>query len=150
LALAGDSCTILIIDDEPSIGRMVSYVLEELGCELVIAHDAESGLKLVESKEPHLVICDVRLPGMDGVEFAMLMKQNRPSVPVLLMSAYGMPAQHVGDGFIKKPFDNDELLRAVRRHLEQSPRMGAGPVYGSAWPLEIIFGDSGPESPLSE
>jgi CheY-like chemotaxis protein len=129
---------------------MVSYVLAELGCELLIAYDAETGLKMVESRDPHIVICDVRLPGMDGVEFATVMKESRPSTPVVLVSAYGPPAQHAGDAFLAKPFDNDQLLETVRSHLDSRPGGKGAVTYGGSWPLEITFGDTAPESWVSE
>jgi CheY-like chemotaxis protein len=127
---------------------MVSYVLAELGCELVLAYDAETGLKMVDNKNPQLVICDVRLPGMDGVEFATIVKEQRPQLPVLLISAYGPPPQHAGDGFLSKPFDNDQLLATVRRHLQATAQGPGHLTYGGAWPFETTFGM--PESWLSE
>jgi CheY-like chemotaxis protein len=136
--------TVLIVDDEPSIGRMVSHVLADLGVELLIAYDAESALQIVKASQPNLVICDVRLPGMDGVEFASIVKRERPRIPVLLISAYGLPVTNPGDGFLAKPFDNDVLLALVQRHLNRGPEDRSGFHYGGTWPLEITF-----DSPLS-
>lgn len=104
----------LVVDDEPAILRLVAMVLAELGFETLTARDAETAAELLKSSKPDLVVTDVRLPGMDGVELARWIKSSKrlKKTPVLLMSAYSEPPQHEGDGFIAKPFDISELEEA--------------------------------------
>src|SRR5437867_2039857 len=111
----------LIVDDEPAILRLVSIVLRDLGCETVVAPNAEAALELLQDVSPDLMIADVRLPGVDGVELTRAVKANEnfSSMPVLLMSAYGEPRGHSGDDFLAKPFDIDTLTDFVAPYIEQ-------------------------------
>lgn len=112
----------LIVDDEPAILRLVSIVLQDLGCETVAAPNAEAALEVLRDVSPDLMISDVRLPGADGVELTRTVKANDnfSSMPVLLMSAYGEPRGHAGDDFIAKPFDIDTLTDFVTPYIEQA------------------------------
>jgi two-component system alkaline phosphatase synthesis response regulator PhoP len=113
--------TCLVVDDEPAILRLVAVVLRDLGCDTLVAPDAEAALNLVENEHPDVVISDVKLPGMDGVELARRIKSNgEKGTPVLLMSAFGEPRNHLGDGFLAKPFDIDGLVDFVSPYVEPS------------------------------
>ncbi len=107
------SCTILVVDDEPPILRMLGRVLSGAGYELVTATDAEEALELVDEKRPDIVISDIRLPRMSGIELTSEIRKRLPGVRVLLISAYQEPAGHDADAFIAKPFDNDYLIERV-------------------------------------
>ena len=108
-----NSCTVLVVDDEPPILRMLGRVLSGAGCDLVTASDAEQALQLVEDRRPHVVISDIRLPRMSGIELTSEIRKRLPQARVLLISAYQEPAYHDADAFIAKPFDNEELLERV-------------------------------------
>jgi CheY-like chemotaxis protein len=110
--------TVLVVDDEPTILRMIGRILADLPCQIVTAYDAESAVELIDAGSPDLVITDIKLPGMDGLELAKSIKARNPALPVLLVSAYGEPRAHEGDAFIAKPFDNDHLVAVVKRCLE--------------------------------
>src|SRR6266542_3332670 len=114
----GSLATCLVIDDEPAILRLVALVLEDLGCEALIARDAESALKVIEKQELDFVISDVKLPGMDGLELARRIKSEEKKKPVLLMSAFSEPRNHPADGFLAKPFDIDGLVDFVSPYLD--------------------------------
>jgi DNA-binding NtrC family response regulator len=106
--------TILVVDDETVILRMVLAIIDDLGfAETYTATDAETALELYEERRPSVVLTDVKLPGMDGVELARLIKAEDPHSSVLLMSAHGEPDSHPGDGFLPKPFDVDQLNSLV-------------------------------------
>lgn len=108
------SARCLVVDDEPAILRLVAVVLRDLGCHTLTAGDAESALLIIESDHPDVVVSDIKLPGMDGVELARRIKsESNSGTPVLLMSAFGEPPNHKGDGFLAKPFDIDELIDLV-------------------------------------
>ncbi len=115
----GNLGTCLVIDDEPAILRLVAVILRDLGCEALTAPDAESALEVIQRQDPDLVISDVKLPGMDGVELAHRIKSDErlDKKPVLLMSAFGEPRKHEGDAFLAKPFDIDGLIDFVSPFL---------------------------------
>ena len=71
------SARCLVVDDEPAILRLVAIVLRDLGCQAVTASDAESALTIIENDHPNVVISDVKLPGMDGVELARRIEVKR-------------------------------------------------------------------------
>ncbi|HLA82794.1 MAG TPA: response regulator [Thermoleophilia bacterium] len=106
--------TCLVVDDEPTILRLVVLVLQDLGYETLAAPDAETAAGILAFRRPDLIITDVRLPGTDGVELTRHIKAAPPlqSTPVLLISAYEPPS-HAGDGFLPKPFDIDGLTDFV-------------------------------------
>jgi two-component system, OmpR family, phosphate regulon response regulator PhoB len=110
----------LVVDDEPAILRLVAMVLRGLGFETLTAPDAETASRLLKSSKPDLIVTDVRLPGISGIELAKRVKASKrlARIPVLLMSAFGEPPAHEGDGFIAKPFDLDDLEETFNRYLD--------------------------------
>lgn len=118
--------SVLLVDDEPAILRMVSLVLRGAGVETFTASDAEDALDLLRQRGFGLIVADVRLPGMDGVELTRIVKSDEDisSIPVLLMSAYGEPRDHDGDGFLAKPFDIEDLTESVLALLNEGQRHG--------------------------
>jgi DNA-binding response OmpR family regulator len=112
----------LIVEDEPAILRVVAAAVSSVGFHALTAQDAETGLDLLNDSRPEIILVDVRLPGMDGVEFTRRVKERRDlaSTPVLLMSAYSEPRPHPGDAFIAKPFDIDQLTDLVLLYAPNS------------------------------
>ena len=118
---ADRGATCLVVDDEPAMLRLISILLEDMGCQTMLAPNAEAALEILGETAPDLMIADVRLPGVDGVELTRAVKANEnfSSMPVLLMSAYGEPRGHSGDDFLAKPFDIDTLTDFVAPYIEQ-------------------------------
>ncbi len=110
----------LVVEDEPAILRLVSVILEDLGFTTVTATDGETGLQLARGSHPDIIITDVRLPGLDGVELCRAVKSSAETsqTPVLLMSAYGEPSTHPGDGFLAKPFDVECFVNLVESYVK--------------------------------
>ncbi len=115
---------ILIVDDEESIHLLYREELEEEGYQVISAMSGEEGLKLFQEANPDLVILDINMPGMDGIEVLRQMKQMKPDVPVILSSAYPEYKQDLAswasDDYIVKSFNLDELKNSVRRHLSRN------------------------------
>ena len=80
---------ILVVEDEPDILELVSYNLKQAGYEVLEAEDGETGLKLAEEKAPIIIVLDLMLPGLDGLEVCRLFKKKATTqnVPVLMLTA---------------------------------------------------------------
>jgi DNA-binding NtrC family response regulator len=115
---------ILIVDDEPSMTWALAEGLSEDGFTTDTFRSAEDAWVWLQSGRSDLVISDLRLPGMSGIEFARKLQRGRHAQPVILVTAYGTPEgmedlklAGVADCF-PKPFPIDTLRRSVRRALE--------------------------------
>ena len=115
---------ILVVDDEESIHLLYKEELEEEVYEVHSAMSGEEALKAFDALEPDLVILDINMPGMDGIEVLRQMKQKKPRVPVVLSSAYPEYKQDLAswasDDYIVKSFNLDDLKSSVRRNLAKS------------------------------
>ena len=116
--------TLLVVDDEPQILRAVAGVLQDEGFEVLTALDGETALKMVAAEAPDLVLLDIALPGLDGLEALTELKRQHPLLPVIMVSAYGsvenaVKATRLGAfDFIEKPPNADKILLSVRNALE--------------------------------
>lgn len=114
---------ILVVDDDDSIRELEVMALAPLGVRILSATTAEQALKIVEHRSVAIVVCDLRMPGMDGLAFLCRMRDAHPNVRVVLLSGYGnmeivIQAMRLGAAdFITKPFDLQELRAIVDRHL---------------------------------
>lgn len=113
--------TILIADDESPIVALLRDLLEEEGHTVLAAHNGREALALARVEHPDLVLSDVMMPLMDGVQLARLLREEAITreVVVILMSAAPPPAlAAVGAAaFLAKPFDLDEVNRLIARHV---------------------------------
>ena len=115
---------ILIVDDDESIRRMLTAVLGREGFQTVSACDGESGLELFRSHAPDIVLMDVRMPGISGIEAMSAMLELRPGAAVILMTAYAdldTAVQAIKNGvfdFVIKPFDLAEIRLLVNRAFQ--------------------------------
>lgn len=109
---------VLVVDDEALLRRAMRRGLEQRGFHVEEAEDAEQALALMKQQAPALLLSDIRMPGMDGVELARLARQSYPKLPILLISGYAdgaarevVPGMEVG--FLSKPFSLARLGEAV-------------------------------------
>ena len=121
------SRTILVIDDEKDMLLLLKRSLEpDLQCSVSIADSAEAALRLFREKHFDLVLADIKMPGMDGLEFLELIKKDSSDQTVLMMTAFGsidtaVDAMKRGAyDFITKPFDHDALLLRLEKALERN------------------------------
>ena len=116
--------TILIIDDDDQLRISFEKLLKEEGYTIQCAASGELGLELVKKKAPDLVILDMRLPGMNGLEVFQAIHKMEPKLPVIIMTAYGttetaIKATKLGAfDYILKPFDIPDMLTFIRQALE--------------------------------
>lgn len=117
--------TILIVDDERPLCDLLKMALEEKGYDIQIAHDAEPALAILKATSVDLVLSDIRMPGMNGMELLKSIKEIDITIPVILMTAYGTiesAVQAMRDGayhYLLKPFDKlDTLEMTVAQALQ--------------------------------
>jgi two-component system NtrC family response regulator len=116
--------TILIVDDEKNYLVVLEALLSPEGYEIVTADNAPSALRLIEGSDLDLVLTDMKMPGMSGMELVEECKKIKPAVPVIMMTAYGTielaveaMKKHAFD-YITKPFQNEELKVTIRKALD--------------------------------
>src|ERR1700692_3096892 len=118
--------TILIIDDEPHLPYQLARFLKKQGYEVYTAPDGEAGLLEFPKNRIDLLLLDVRLPKMSGLEVLSEIRKNDQSLPVIMLTAYGdvqtaVAAMKMGAlDYLIKGFDLEELLLSVQRGLETS------------------------------
>jgi DNA-binding response OmpR family regulator len=125
---------ILLIDDDKLLRRSLAFNLQQSGFTAITAADAEAGIDLVKQHRPDLVILDIGLPGMDGLD-AMKILRDQMELPVILLTARRRGVDEIvglelgADDYITKPFDYDVLLahiKAVLRRTIGAKEAGAG------------------------
>ncbi len=125
---------VLVADDEPRITKLVALTLHDEGFRVVTANSGEEALRRAEEVRPDIVLLDIVMPDLDGIEVMRQLREWRP-VPVILLTAKGSTADKAkgldlgADDYVAKPFHPDELaarVRAVLRRAAGSP--GAGVV----------------------
>ena len=116
--------TILIVDDEKNYLLVLEALLSAEGYETVSAQNAGDALRLLEGSDLDLVLTDMKMPGLSGMELLVECKKRRPEVPVIMMTAYGTIEMAVeamkkqAYDYITKPFQNEELKLTVRKALD--------------------------------
>jgi len=114
---------ILLVDDDPSLLKLLSVRLQATGLEINTAQSAEQGLALIPSYRPQLVITDLQMAGMDGLTFFNHIQAEYPSLPVIILTAHGTIKDAVSTtrqgvfGFLTKPFESKELLALISQAL---------------------------------
>lgn len=126
--LTGDNGpTVLIVDDERDLLHLLGKVItKKCNCAVEIAVSADRALQMLEPVRPDVVLTDIKMPGMDGLEFLKQVTRFDPTVTSIIMTGYGtieMAVKAVKEGaydFIEKPFDNDKIVHAVSRAIERT------------------------------
>ena len=126
---------VLVVDDEPNILATVAPLLRSRGYDVSTAMTGRAALESVERDSPDLIVLDLGLPDMDGVEVTRLIRDGR-AIPIVVLSARGAEGDKVraldagADDYVTKPFGTEELLARVRvalRRTDQAPAP-AGPI----------------------
>ena len=116
---------ILIVDDDKSICVILSDLMKKEGLETMVAYDGEKALKMVQSDPPDLLLVDMMLPGMDGMEILRKARELDPELPVVFITAHADSrgaVKAIKEGahdYLSKPFDNYEVIRVAHRALAE-------------------------------
>ncbi len=120
-----ESRRVLVVEDDASSRMTISFALKDIGYTVLEAGSAEDGLRLLMEKSPAVVISDIRLSGMSGIELLKKVKEIRPNIQVLLITAYGtiedaVRAMNLGaENYLTKPINMEELELIVKRAAEK-------------------------------
>jgi two-component system response regulator HydG len=123
-ATSGAAPTVLVVDDEAGILESLRILLRGEGWQVLTAQGGRAGLEQLNASRPDVVLSDIRMPVVDGVQLLAAVKQRDPDCPVILMTAQATlqsAVQAVNEGafhYVQKPFRNDEIIALVRRALE--------------------------------
>ena len=134
--------TALLIEDDRFVRRFVRASIESAGLRVLEAESGEQGLALASTARPDLVIVDLGLPGIDGIEVIRELR-GWSSIPVIVLSAHTREDEKVAaldagaDDYLTKPFGVDELVARIRAHLRRYSRIAAGASETS----KICFGE---------
>jgi two-component system cell cycle response regulator DivK len=117
--------TVLVIEDNPANMTLTVILLESVGHAVLSATNAEAGLKLARSEHPSLILMDIQLPGMDGLQATVLLKQDEATrdIPVIAVTAMAMKGDEQRiraagcDGYIAKPMCSQAFLETVAAQL---------------------------------
>lgn len=117
---------ILVIEDDQRVAELIKRGLEENGFSVTLAYDGLSGNKLIHQNRYDLIITDVILPKIDGLDLCKLIKENNPDLPIIMLTALGTTDDKVegfdagADDYLVKPFEMRELLARIRVLLKRS------------------------------
>lgn len=117
--------TVLVIDDDPSICEVIGYALNKAGFGVVVAHDGKAGIEAHAAHRPDLVVLDILMPGIDGIEVCRALRA-KGVVPIVFVSSKDEEVDRIvglevgGDDYVTKPFSPRELVARVRAVLRRS------------------------------
>ncbi|WP_214885279.1 MULTISPECIES: response regulator transcription factor [unclassified Exiguobacterium] len=117
---------VIVVDDEVSIATLLKFNLEQAGFEVETAHDGKTGLELAEKKDAVLIVLDLMLPEMDGLEVCKRLRQQKVNTPILMLTAKDDEFDKVlglelgADDYLTKPFSPREVVARVKAILRRS------------------------------
>ncbi|MDO5548831.1 MAG: response regulator transcription factor [Eubacteriales bacterium] len=123
---------ILVCDDDPSIAEAIAIYLRAEGYDAVLAHDGIEALQICRMQDIHLIIMDIMMPKLDGVQATQRLRETR-NVPIIMLSAKGEDIDKIqgltagADDYVTKPFSPPELMARVRSQLRRYTALGGLP-----------------------
>jgi len=147
---------ILIVDDDPNLLRLLGIRLSAAGYNVESAASAKISLGILKSFQPHMVISDLRMEGMDGMALFEQIRKQYPQMPVVIMTAHGTIPDAINAtkqgvfSFLTKPFESQELLETVQKAIELQPSISQNNPKESSWRANIISRSAIMESLLQQ
>ncbi|MEV0895949.1 response regulator transcription factor [Actinoplanes sp. NPDC049802] len=117
---------VLVVDDDPTVSDVVRRYLEQDGCRVRLAADGLAALAAVDAERPDLIVLDLMLDGLDGLEVCRRVQREQPGLPVVMLTALGEESDRVlglevgADDYVTKPFSPRELVLRVRSVLRRT------------------------------
>ena len=118
--------TVLVVDDEPSIVTLLKFNLEQAGYNVLTAEDGRKGLDTALKEKPDLIVLDLMLPGMDGMDVCKTLRQEKVNTPILMLTAKDDEFDKIlglelgADDYLTKPFSPREVVARVKAILRRS------------------------------
>ncbi|PHR30676.1 MAG: Fis family transcriptional regulator [Desulfotalea sp.] len=134
---------VLIVDDERGMRDFLKILLQKEGHKVVTANRGKKALEILESRTVDLVVSDIRMPELSGIELLEIIKENNPELPVIMITAFASPEdavlamQNGAFDYISKPFNVDEILSVIRSATTKSNTKPQAPQLSESFP-EII------------
>jgi two-component system response regulator GlrR len=147
---------ILIVDDDTDLLQLLSMRLASSGFDVATADSAEAAINSLDISRPHLVITDMRMPGMDGMALFEYIHRSQPTLPVIMLTAHGTIPDAVNAtqrglfGYLTKPFDSRVLLSHVEKALQLSSVASQQPGQANSWRADIITQSAAMEDILTK
>jgi two-component system nitrogen regulation response regulator GlnG len=142
------TCRVWVIDDDRSIRWVLQKTLEKADMDVTCFESAERVLSYLASEQPDVVVSDIRMPGMDGLELLELLHTRYPDMPVIIMTAHSdlesaVSAYHGGAfEYLPKPFDVDEAVQQIRRACRQQVSADETPSIDNLDQEKVIIGEA--------
>ena len=130
ISIVNGRATILLVEDEVALREGICFQLERAEYSVVAVESGEAALESVKTSPPDLILLDINLPGIDGLEVCQKLRASEYHLPVLLLTARGDEIDRVvglevgADDYIVKPFSSRELLARIKAHLRRERRRG--------------------------
>ncbi|RLQ05849.1 DNA-binding response regulator [Micromonospora sp. BL1] len=124
---------VLVVDDDRTVSDVVRRYLEQDGCRVRLSFDGPDVLAAAEEEPPDLVVLDLMMPGLDGIEVCRRLRRRLPGLPVVMLTALGDEADRVAglevgaDDYVTKPFSPRELVLRIRSVLRRAAPQDRGP-----------------------
>ncbi|EUJ25573.1 putative two-component response phosphate regulator [Listeria floridensis FSL S10-1187] len=121
---------ILVVDDELSISTLLKFNIEKAGYDVITAEDGEQGYELAVTEKPDLIVLDLMLPKMDGIEVTKKLRQNQIEIPILMLTAKDEELDKIiglelgADDYLTKPFSPREVLARIKAILRRAQKAG--------------------------
>jgi DNA-binding response OmpR family regulator len=120
--------TILVIDDEKDLIELLSYNLGKEGYDVIVAHDGQSGLDVVKKHRPDLVVLDIMMPGLDGLQVCQRLRADPRTgrIPIIMLTAKATETDRIvglelgADDYVTKPFSPREVIARLKAVLRRS------------------------------
>jgi CheY-like chemotaxis protein len=112
--------SVLVIDDEVDVIRSVELLLRPYGCVVTATSDPNEALPLARNLQPHVILCDARMPGLNGAQLIALLKfdSSTANIPIVMMTGYAQVHSYANvewTAFVEKPFSAEDLFEVLQR-----------------------------------